>query len=170
MYFDDASMAPSSRRQAQSNAQKGAQSAFGLPRPPGLDQMPSIWPSQSAASQQQSHMAPPPGFQNHSRGPNVFPPGLIPNPANPSVLNERGQYPRVNGTGQMNLGMPPPGLMGINGPPPGFPPLAFNPDGMMGMPGPNHYGAPQRPPFDFYGDGGPLGPNGRGAPQGQFKR
>lgn len=170
MHFDDASMAPSSRRQAQSNAQKGAPSAFGLPRPPGLDQMPSIWPSQSAAPQQQSHVAPPPGFQNPSRGPNLFPPGLIPNLANPSVLNERGQYPRVSGTGQMNLGMPPPGLMGVNGPPPGFPPLSFNPDGMMGMPGPNHYGGPQRPPFDFYGDGGPLGPNGRGAPQGQFKR
>jgi len=170
MYFDDASMAPSSRRQAQSNAQKGAPSAFGLPRPPGLDQMPSIWPSQSAAPQQQSHVAPPPGFQNPSRDPNLFPPGLIPNLANPSVLNERGQYPRVSGTGQMNLGMPPPGLMGVNGPPPGFPPLSFNPDGMMGMPGPNHYGGPQRPPFDFYSDGGPLGPNGRGAPQGQFKR
>lgn len=170
MYFDDASMAPFSRRQVQSNAPKGAPSAFGLPRPPGLDQMPTVWPSQSGAPQQQSHIAPPPGFQNTSRGPNVFPPGLMPNLANPSVLNERGQYARVSGTGQMNLGMPPPGLMGVNGPPPGFPPLSFNPDGIIGMPSSNHYGGPPRSHFDLYGDGGPLGPNGRGAPQGQFKR
>lgn len=167
VYLDDASMAAYSRRQAQSNAQKGAPPAFGLPRPPGLDQMPSIWPSQSGAPQQQGHIAPPPGFQNTPRGANLFPPGLIPNLANPSVLNERGPYARVSGTGPMNMGIPPPGLMGVNGPPPGFPPLPFNPDGMMSMPGPNQYGGPHRPHFDLYGDGGPLG---RGAPPGQFKR
>ena len=167
-YLDDASMAAYSRRQAQNGAQKGLPPAFGLPRPPGLDQMPSIWPGQPAAPQQQGHIAPPPGFQTTSRGQNAFPPGLIPNLGNPSVLSERGQYVRVSGTGQMNVGMPPPGLMGVNGPPPGFPPLPFNPDGMMGMPGPNHYGAPPRPQFDLYGDGGSLG--GRGGPQSQFKR
>ncbi len=170
IFFDDASTAAIPRRQPQNNTQKGAPPAFGLPRPPGLDQMPSGWPGQHPASQQQAHIGPPPGFQNPSHGPNPFPPGLIPNLTNTSIPNDRGPYGRAGGPGQTTQGMPPPGFMGIHGPPPGFPPLPYNRDGMMGMPTPYHIGGPQRSQFELYGDAGNLGPKGRGAPQGQYKR
>ena len=170
VFFDNVSQATYLRRQPQNNAQKGATPAFGLTRPPGLDQMPTPWPTQSSAPQQQSHIAPPPGFQNTSRAPNIFPPGLIPNVINTPIVNDRMQYPRVSGTGPIAQGMPPPGLMAINGPPPGFPPLPFNSEGMMGMPALNPYSGLQRQHFELYGDGANLGPDGRGVPQGHFKR
>ncbi|KAI9874917.1 MAG: hypothetical protein M1830_009132 [Pleopsidium flavum] len=168
--FDDLSTAAFPRRQPQNTIQKGAPPALGLSRPPGLDQLPSGWPSQHSASQQQGYIAPPPGFHHTYRGPNAFPPGLMPNLTNTSSSSDRGPYGRPGGPGQITQGMPPPGFMGMNGPPPGFPPLPFNPDGMAGLPGPNHYGLLQRPQLELYGDAGNLGPSGRGAPQGQYKR
>lgn len=170
LFYDDASTVASQRRQPLNNIQKGVPPAFGLPRPPGLDQIQSGWSSQHSAPQQQGHVAPPPGFQSTSRGSNAFPPGLIPNITNAAISGDRGWYGRPGGPGQINQGMPPPGFMGMNGPPPGFSPLPFNPDGSMGMPGPNQYVGPQRPQFDLYGDVGAVGPNGRTAPQGQYKR
>ena len=95
----------------------------GLQRPPGFEQLP---PNYNQHMQHQRHniVAPPPGFQNPSRNPNQFPPGLIPNLSNLSIAQDRGAPPF--GLRQMGPGpgaLPPPGFMGMGAPPPGFPPL-----------------------------------------------
>ena len=143
----------------------------GLQRPPGFEQLP---PGYSQHVQQQRHniIAPPPGFQNPSRIPNQFPPGLIPNLSNTSIAQDRGA-PHF-GLRQMGPGpgaIPPPGFMGMGGPPPGFPPLQDE-AGRMVFGG----GMPPRIPLDLpFDNGGGFGVgngngNGRagGAVFGQF--
>lgn len=131
--------------QRQSPAGAPQQSGFpsGLQRPPGLEQLPPGY-AQHLLSQRQN-MMPPPGFQAPGRGQNAFPPGL--HPGNP---NDRLQY----GMPSNNRGMPPPGFMGMNAPPPGFP-LPFNQEGM---------------PFAGFGDGAGFGQGGQGFMPGQQRR
>ena len=114
----------------------------GLQRPPGLEQLPPGY-AQHLLSQRQT-MNPPPGFQAPARGQNAFPPGLI--PGNPS---ERLQYSIPSNS----RGMPPPGFMGMNAPPPGFP-IPFNQESM---------------PFGF-GDAAGFGQGGHGFMPGQQRR
>ena len=121
----------------------------GLQRPPGLDQLPSSYPQ--FLIPRQNNIPPPPGFQAPLRNPNAFPPGLMANMPNP---NERGsQYgmrPAVNGP----LGMPPPGFMNMNVPPPGLPPLQFNQEGRMSPPRMFPGSGAQRPHMDGFADTG----------------
>ncbi len=115
----------------------------GLQRPPGLEQLPPGY-TQHLLSQR-PNMIPPPGFQAPARGQNVFPPGL--NPGNP---NDRLQY----GMPSSNRGLPPPGFMGMNAPPPGFP-LPFSQEGIQ---------------FGGFGDGAGFGQSGQGFMPGQQRR
>ena len=147
----------------------------GLQRPPGFDQMPQPY-AQHVHPQRQSMIAPPPGFQNpQSRpGPNQFPPGLIPNLSNLNISNDRGvpfnMRPPQPGPGGLPPGMlPPPGFMGMNGPPPGFPPMPFNQEGRMSPSGRMFF------PQDFAGPFrdmamGNFGLAGRGAPPAGYRR
>ncbi len=119
----------------------------GLQRPPGLEQLPSSY-SQFQIPRQ-SNIAAPPGFQAPLRNPHPFPPGLMARMPNP---NDRAlQYdmrPGVNAP----IGMPPPGFMNMNVPPPGFPPSPFNQEGRT-SPSRMFLGAgAQRPPMDAFGD------------------
>lgn len=100
-------------RQSSSGAPQQSPFPIGLPRPPGLDQIPPGY-SQHVHPQRQN-MVPPPGFQTPARGQNAFPPGLNP--------NDRLQFGiPVNGRG-----MPPPGFM--HPAPPGFP-VPFGQEGV----------------------------------------
>lgn len=121
--------------------------------PPGLDQMQPSWgapnPQLPPPMSQQRHVAPPPGLPGGpSRGmvmpQNMFPPG----------------FPM--GAQMGGFGPPPDGMVGasrnIPPPPPGF---MMPPPGFMGGPPMNAFQGPEMAygPFD-----------GRGAPQGQFRR
>lgn len=137
--------------------------------PPGLDQLPPGWGAPNAQlpppmSQQQRHIAPPPGLPGgpNSRGmpgmpQNMFPPGF---PIGAGAAMGGGFGPPQGlpdgmlGAGPRNMPPPPPGFMM---PPPGF----------MGGPGPGMpMNAFQQGPEMAYG--GPF--DGRGAPQGGFRR
>ncbi|KAH0547697.1 hypothetical protein FGG08_000186 [Glutinoglossum americanum] len=132
-------------------------------RPPGLENVPQIWPNNPLGAPQSHHrqIAPPPGL-NAQRGP-PFAPFLPPPPGLPF---------QIPGMPPPNL-PPPPGFFamnGMNGPPTGYPPLPFQPDGFMGMSGPGGHGGaggPGVPQFPFAE--GVNGANGRGAPPGQYK-
>ena len=120
--FDDFTEAMPQRQQ-----QMGVPAHYGLlpglQRPPGFEQLPPNY-NQHVQHQRQNIVAPPPGFQNSSRNPNQFPPGLIPNLSNMNIAQDRGVPPfalRQMGPGPGAL--PPPGFMGMGSPPPGFLPL-----------------------------------------------
>ena len=125
----------------------------GLQRPPGLEQLPSY--SQFPIPRQ-NNIAPPPGFQQvPPRNPNPFPPGLMANP-------QYGMRPGVSGP----IGIPAPGFMNMNAPPPpGFPPLPFNQEGRISPPRMFLGGSAQRPPMDASGD-----PAAFQIPPGAFRR
>ena len=147
-----------------------------LQRPPGLEQMPPGY-AQHVQSQRQSMIAPPPGFQSPMRNPYQMPPGLMPNP---NLPNERGlvyggMRPILQNNG--SSGMPPPGFIGMNAPPPtGYPPLQLNQDG--GSDGRVFYGGsagPQQrpPPMDLFAEAGNFGIGGQGGgggPPGVYRR
>ena len=119
----------------------------GLQRPPGLEQPPSSY-SQFQIPRQ-SNIAPPPGFQAPLRNPNPFPPGLMARMPNPA---DRGPQYDMRPGGTAPIGMPAPGFMNMNVPPPGFPPLPFNHEGRI-SPSRMFLGAGvQRPPMDTFGD------------------
>ncbi|KAI9859152.1 MAG: hypothetical protein M1813_007109 [Trichoglossum hirsutum] len=132
-------------------------------RPPGLENVPQIWPSNPLGAPQSHHrqIAPPPGL-NAQRGP-PFAPFLPPPPGLPF---------QIPGMPPPNL-PPPPGffaLNGMNGPPTGYPPMPFQPDGFMGMSGPGgHSGAGGPGVSQFPFAEGVNGANGRGAPPGQYR-
>ena len=141
-------------------------SAPGLQRPPGFDQLPPnyIPHLQPPPPQRQSIIAPPPGFQNPSRNPNQFPPGLIPNLANMNIVTDRGVPFGIRQIGPSPNGPPPPGFMAMgNGPPPpGFPPMSIPPDERL-----FYRGGPQRQPMDTFGE---FGAAGVGGIPGHFRR
>ncbi|KAI9675207.1 MAG: hypothetical protein M1829_003567 [Trizodia sp. TS-e1964] len=135
-----------------------------IQRPPGLDQLPPIWPNPQPPHPQR-HIAPPPGLGNNIRGP------MPPFPPPPGI-----PYPVFGGPNNgMNHNpfppsMPPPGFYG--GPPPGFP-NPFQHAELMGLPspgGPNSIHGPMGPQFNQFGDGMAYGRNGRGGPPGQYPR
>lgn len=107
-----------------------------LQRPPGLDYAQHI---------QSQRMVPPPGFQAPARGQGPFPPGLV-----PGNLNDRVQF-SISANGR---GMPPPGFIGMNAPPPGFA-LPFNQEGM---------------PYAGFGDAASFGQGAQGFFPGQQRR
>ncbi|KAI9765679.1 MAG: hypothetical protein M1840_007237 [Geoglossum simile] len=130
-------------------------------RPPGLENVPQVWPNNPLGAPQSHHrqIAPPPGL-NAQRGP-PFAPFLPPPPGLPF---------QIPGMPPPNL-PPPPGFFamnGMNGPPSGYPPLPFQPNDFMGMSGPGGHGGggPGAPQFPFAE--GVNGANGRGAPPGQY--
>lgn len=156
-------------RQPQMNIPSQFNLPPGLHRPPGFDQFPSGYPQhigQQQQQQQQRHhpIAPPPGFQipnqtqnPNTRNPNPFPPGLIPNLSNLNVggAPERAAvmppFMRQMGPAPGPGGMPPPGFMGMGGPPPGFPPSQEEAVRMM-------YGsAPRGGMMDMFGESGVYG-------------
>ncbi|KAI9821681.1 MAG: hypothetical protein M1827_002262 [Pycnora praestabilis] len=171
-FINEPSIPTNQRRQAPDIPQGLSNQAAGPPRPPGLDQMPPSWPNNQLPPQHQGHIPPPPGFVGTARGPNNFSPGF-PRPLGnmPPLYADRGPSGNtVIGPGQAHLppGMPPPpGFFGISGPPPGFPPLPFVPENMLGA---SVGGALRRPQFEMHGDGVNMGPNGRGVPPGQYRR
>lgn len=66
---------------------------------------------------------------------------------------------------------PPPGFVGINGPPPGFPPMVIPQDGRISPSNRMFFsGGPQRHPMDAFGDPAQFGLAGRGALPGQYRR
>ena len=141
----------------------------GLQRPPGLEPNSSAY-GQNAQSLRQNMVPPPPGFQGPLRNHNQFPPGLMPNIPNSNSLNERG--PLSYGMRPIPpTGMPPPGFMGINPQPPGFPPVSFNQDGRMSPTGRVFFGVgPQRQGSNGFGEAANFGMGGQGMLPGQYRR
>jgi len=139
----------------------------GIHRPPGFDQFPSGYPQHLAQQQQQQRhnlIAPPPGFQNpnqiqnqSTRNPNPFPPGLIPNLSNlnlggaPERATVIPPFMRQMGPAPGPGAMPPPGFIGMGGPPPGFPPSQDEAVRMM------YGGVPRRGMIDMFGESGVYG-------------
>lgn len=137
---------PGTYDQRQSPAGGTQQSGFpsGLQRPPGLEQqLPPVYAQQFLSQRQ--NMIPPPGFQAPARGQDGFPPGL--NSSNP---NDRLQYGMPSG----NRGLPLPGFLSMNAPPPGFP-LPFNQEGVQ---------------FGGFGDAASFGQGAQGFMPGQQRR
>lgn len=144
----------------------------GLQRPPGLEQAPTVY-VQNIQSQRQGMVPPPPGFQAPLRTHNPFPPGLMPNISNSNNPNERGPPYGLRSVGPTGpTGMPPPGFMAMNPPPPGFPPTPFNQEGRMSPPGRLYYGpGTQRQAMDGFGDvANTFSMGGQGILPGQYRR
>jgi hypothetical protein len=167
IFFDDASTAAIPRRQPQNNTQRRATS-FDYHDLLAWTRCRQAGPANTRISAAGSHW-PSTRLSKSISWAKSFSPGLIPNLTTTSIPNDRGPYGRAGGPGQTTQGMPRQASWEYMGPS-GFPTLPYNRDGMMGMPTPYHIGGPQRSQFELYGDAGNLGPKGRGAPQGQYKR
>lgn len=142
-----------------------------LQRPPGLEQTPSTFVP-NIQPQRQGMVPPPPGFQAPLRAHNPFPPGLMPNLPNSNNPSDRGTPYGLRSIGPSGpTGMPPPGFMTINPPPPGFPlSPPFNQDDRMTPPGGRVYYGPagtQRQAMEGFGE--PAG-FGIGILPGQYRR
>ena len=169
--FDD-SVASTISRQQYTNLPNNLGIPSGLQRPPGLEQAPPGYIATMQPQQRQNMIAPPPGFQNPIRNPNLVPPGLMPNIAGLNINSDRSIPYGIRQAGPgAPPAIPPPGFMGINGPPPGFPPMSMNQEGRMSPSGRMFYNAGmQRHPMDLYAESTQLGIAGRGASSGQYRR
>jgi hypothetical protein len=160
---------------AQLNTPAGPQQNPSLPvgmqRPPGLEQIVAGY-GQNIHPLRQNTVPPPPGFQTPLRNHNIFPPGLVPNVTSLTSLPERGAPYGMRPVGHNPaIGMPPPGFVGINPLPPGFPISQFNHDGSMSPPGRPYYGGgPQRLGMDGFSETAGFGIGGQGIPPGQYRR
>ncbi|KAI9705560.1 MAG: hypothetical protein M1836_006316 [Candelina mexicana] len=177
--FDDPSISSFPRRQPLDYLQTHQSNPVILQRPPGLEQGSSGWPNPPHQAQHQAHVPPPPGFSNPAQGSTHFPPGFpIPGPM--PMYGDRGPVgagtgPTGPGRGQVQGAQP---NMGPSifphyggGPPPGFHPIAFTQESIGPMPNSIlHSAGSRRPQYEMFGEGGNMGPSGRGAPPGQYRR
>ncbi|KAI9724128.1 MAG: hypothetical protein M1812_000847 [Candelaria pacifica] len=177
--FDDPSISGLQQRQILEYPQTQQSHPVILQRPPGLEQGSLGWPNSLHQPHHQAHVPPPPGFNNPSHGPTPFPPGF-PMPSPMPLYGDRGSSGTVTGStgpgrGHIPGAQPGIGLPGFphygGGPPPGFPPLTFSQESMGPIPNPTlHSAGPRRPQYEMFGEGGNLGPSGRGVPPGQYRR
>ena len=165
--FPDATSATAFQRRRPDATPAHHSSPGGIPRPPGFEQAPPGWPNNQLPPPQGRPVPPPPGLGSDVGRGLPFQPFGPPPPGMPFPVP---QYRNPLGPGGPGLppNMPPPGFFGLNGPPPpGYPPMPFGPEAMLGMPGLGEQRGRGMPPFDPFAEAAGAA-RGRGAPPGQY--
>ena len=137
-----------------------------LQRPPGFEQVIPGWPAGQPPPGQPRPLLPPPGFGQDATAGHPFPPFLPPPNGTPFFRNPIGPG-APPGMAPPSMPPPLPSFFGMNIPPPGYPPIPFQQDPMMGLPGLGDPRARAGPPPAFDPFGGDAGNRGRGAPPGE---